>query len=217
MWKGKIDIVQPSQFLQLLQKFSFVSFSACVHCIASCWIEKRGYDRDGTRTGQDPDDRDGRRHRGCCFMPVIRRLSCGLYLSSLLYEDAKPSCPLFFSRSSYYSLLEEEVGVPCDRSIPRVTPGNIGASCVVVRRDRQNWCRRKKLSDVTRFMSLEEFIFTEAKYALKKCFPFFFLYPIYFFLFVAFHFSFFIYFFFFRKISQFSVFKVQLTNIKRKM
>lgn len=109
-------------------------------------------------------------------MPVIRRLSCGLYLSSLLYEDAKPSCPLFFfSRSSHYPLLEEEVSVPCDRSIPRVTPGNIGASCAVVRRDRQKWCRRKKLSGVTRFMSLEEFTLYPLypKYAVKKCFLFF--------------------------------------------
>lgn len=129
-------------------------------------------------------------------MPVIRRLSCGLYLSSLLYEDAKPFCPLFFfSRSSHYLLLEEEVGVPCDRSIPRVTPSNIGASCAAVRRDRQKWYRRKKLSGVTRFMSLEEFTLYRGKVCIEKVLPVFFLYPIYFSLFVAFHFSIFIYFF----------------------
>lgn len=107
-------------------------------------------------------------------MPVIRRLSCGLYLSSLLYEDAKPSCPLFFFTLIALSLVRRG-SVPCDRSIPRVTPGNIGASCAVVRRDRQKWCRRKKLSGVTRFMSLEEFTLYPLypKYALKKCFLFF--------------------------------------------
>lgn len=85
-------------------------FFFCMCPLYRVVLEKRGYDRGGTRTGQDPDDRDGRRHRGCCFMPVIRRLSCGLYLSSLLYENAKPSCPLFFSTLIALSLVRRGSG-----------------------------------------------------------------------------------------------------------